>query len=147
MVLISPHSHPIAQLEIEMSKHLTEMTAEELQKQKAAWYREAHESGKIDAICMVGRELGESLSCRYGPKYSYKNGDIEIYIDDYGHYSTVTYKGKQVVSTHPCSGLYVPGDWEEEVLRYADAALAKQNEERLAREERERQKLLSELRA
>lgn len=125
-------------------KDLKDMTLEELRAQKKAWYDGNTKNGNIALLGAIARNLGSKLNHSYGPKYKYTEGNIEIYVDDYGGYMTVNVGGKLKVSTHN-EKLYVPGGWEEIISRLAPDT-KKQQEERMAADQiYEHQKLLNEL--
>jgi len=92
-------------------KDLNEMTVTELLEYKQKLYKDNTDNGNILKLKMIARVLGDLVPHNYGPKYLYKNGDIEIYVDDYGGYGTVHVGGKLKVSTHT-EQLYAPGEWE-----------------------------------
>jgi hypothetical protein len=120
------------------------LSLEELRKLKRQWYETAQENGSIAKCYLIGRELGENILHNYGPKYRWLYKDIDLYIDDYGHYMIVKYKEKEVCSDGN-GGLFVPGDWfkiiEEKVIEARKVKGKKENDYR----EEQRQKLLKEL--
>lgn len=104
------------------------MTSDELRALKAQWYKAACSDGSIALCALVARALGTNLDARYGPKYRWVGGAVEIYLDDYGNYMTVEAAGKRVCCTHTCESLFVPGAWMD-VVRQA-AAVARGHLER-----------------
>ena len=99
------------------TKGLSGLTVEELKELKSRWYKGALEDGSLNRCYLVCTVLGERLNDNYGPKYIYHNGGLELYVDDWGNYFTATWKGKQVLSTHPSTHLFIPGQWMEIGLR------------------------------
>ncbi len=126
-------------------KQLSEMTIEELREQKKAWYKDAKDTGKLSALRIIGEELGDNLNHRYGPKYLFAQNGIEIYVDNYGHYMTVSNGDKRVCSTHPCDQLFIPGEWYDGLSSLYDLAALKKESRELLRKEQERSALLREL--
>lgn len=120
-------------------------TLDELKSIKKKWYDDAASSGILGRIAKVCRELGLNLNSRYGPKYEYINGNIRVFVDDYGNYMDVHAEGKNVCSTHPCSRLFVPGDWTATIEAAYPAAVEVAAGKRLDREERERKALARDL--
>jgi len=112
---------------------------------KKKYYDDATSSGILGRIATVCRQLGSDLSQRYGPKYEYINGNIRIYVDDYGNYMTVQVDGKDVCSTHPCDRLFVPGNWTAIIETAYPAAAEVASGKFHDREERERQALAHDL--
>jgi len=124
---------------------LSELTNEELLKLKQKRYAEAQENGTIGKLYSIGRELGNNISARYGPKYSWNYDGITIYIDDYGNYMTIRGDDKLLCSTHFCDQLIVLGDWIEKVLSFYPVAIVERNK-RIARQtQKERERLLSQI--
>lgn len=62
-------------------------------------------------LAVLCREDGTRLSANWGPKYRLHKDGLEIYVDDYGGYTTVSYGGIQVASTHFCDQYILKGDW------------------------------------
>jgi hypothetical protein len=127
--------------------NINEMTAAQLQEQKQTWYKEAEENGILRKIYAIGVYLGERLPAKWGPKYQFydKEGCLEIYVDDYGNYFTARWKGKSVLSTHPCTHLFIPGLWTKIVERLFPEAEAVKIGIENAAEEGEKLELLKEL--
>jgi hypothetical protein len=134
-------------------KPIKEMTIEELKLLKIDWYRAAVENGSIAMCNLVARTFGRDpisienpgFSSTYGPKYLWRNGDIEIYVDDYGKYMTVKIDGKLVCSTHVTERLFIPGEWVERVRPFAESAAVKKSEWQLSEAEKKRRELIEEL--
>jgi hypothetical protein len=125
--------------------NLNEMTNDELLKLKQQRYKNAQEDGTISKLYVIGKELGNNLNDRYGPKYRWINDGIAIYVDDYGNYMTVRSDDKLLCSTHPCDRLIILGEWIEKVLKFYPEA-EKIREEKIAkREQKEREKLLEQI--
>ncbi len=122
-------------------KDLSKMSLKELEEHKAHLYNDNTKNGNINKLHVIARMLGERAHHNYGPKYRYKDGDIEIYVDDYGAYMTTRVSGKLKVSTHN-EKLYVPGEWEEIINRLYPQAQAKQNDLDIENEIHEKQRLL-----
>lgn len=96
---------------------LKDMTLEELKALKTAWYETADKDGTLLLLADIARKLGEKVNTTYGPKYRFTEDNIEIYVDDYGHYMTIYIDSKLKVSTHN-EKLYVKGDWENNIPRW-----------------------------
>lgn len=90
---------------------LTIKLLKDLQALRKRWYIEAKNEGLLSSIAHIARVLGKNLSHKCGPKYRYKTDEIDIYVDDYGSYTTVHYKSKLVCDTHICEQLFVYGKW------------------------------------
>lgn len=134
-----------------------DMDVNEIMEVGMEWYRTAL-SLNIPATCaLVARELGEAPSVRYGPKYSWEREGIIIYVDDYGKYMTVRdardldddidpdyryTKARQVCSTHPCSKLFIPGDWLEIIAPHIEPAEQRKERREKRRHENRRQRAL-----
>lgn len=121
------------------------MTADELKSLKTQWYETARQDGSLALCYLVGRELGTALNSRYGPKYLWKFSNVELYVDDYGHYLTVHQDNKLVCSTHDTNRLFVPGSWVESVKNAAIVARHKTEKKEFRREQEEVNRLMSEL--
>lgn len=126
-------------------RDLSLLTETELSDLKTEWYVEAQTSGKISDVYLVGKNLGTRLDANYGPKYSLKTGDLEIFVDGYGGYATADYKGKPVMNTHPCTRLYVPGPWEEIIQSIKENAVERRNKNMQDESDRRKKNLLSQL--
>lgn len=119
-----------------------EMTLEQLRTLKRQNYKNAINDGTLEFLSDIARHLGERQSSNYGPKYKWEHDNIEIFVDDYGNFMTVTVEGEQVASTHPCGQYIRGGGWLDEVK-----AFKKELEIVLAQKEldwvkKEREKLL-----
>jgi len=75
-------------------------TIKELQKLKSDWYEEAKINGNLSNLHTICKYLGERISHNYGPKYQFSDGDLKLYVDDYGNYLTLRKDDKLVCSTH-----------------------------------------------
>lgn len=125
--------------------NLQSLSLDELKALKAQWYQEADNHGILRGLAEVARTLGKKLPERYGPKFRWEGGDeVEIYVDDYGHYMTVHHKGRLVCSTHS-DRLFVPGDWSTQPLSLLTQARDCRDAERAAIEDKERARLVEEL--
>jgi len=125
-------------------KNLTEMSVKELEEHKQQLYTDNTNNGNINKLVTIARVLGANLHAKYGPKYSYREGNIEIYVDDYGHYSTVRIGDKLKVSTHS-DRLYAPGEWEEIIERLYPEAKRILDERAAKNEEQKKSDLLDKL--
>ena len=113
---------------------IKQMTKEELLKLKYQRYKNATEDGTIDKLYLIAEELGEKLSATYGPKYSWDNDQINIYVDNYGHYMTVNIDDKLVCSTHFCDQFIIPGKWLDTVLKSYQEAYEKSKQRKINQE-------------
>lgn len=125
-------------------KELNEMTVKELENLKRTLYKDNTENGNIHKLYTIARMLGEEVKHSYGPKYLYKYGENEIYVDDYGHYMTVRASGQLVVSTHT-DKLYVPGEWESVLTEAHPLAEEKLQRQSNAEEQKAKSDLLAQL--
>jgi hypothetical protein len=123
-------------------KDLNNMSLKELEEYKTKLYNDNTQNGNIHKLYTIARILGVSVPHNYGPKYLYKEDEIEIYVDDYGHYMTTKVNGKLKASTHN-DKLYAPGEWEEIINRLYPEAQAQQKEMNTANEQYEKQRLLN----
>jgi hypothetical protein len=121
---------------------LEQLTQKQLSDLKRDWYKRASDEHIIFNCHTIGRQLGERVDAKYGNKYRWVNGDIKIYVDDYGQYMTVGFKGKCVCSTHPTSYLFVPGEWVKVIDQYAQAAIDRKRAKELELAEQRRRSLL-----
>jgi len=120
-------------------------TVEELKRLKKEWYQNAMDTGMIAKIGKICRELGNKVPAKWGPKYQFDHGDLSLYVDDYGHYMTASYKDKMVCSTHFCEKLFVPGEWEKIITDHYPKAEKKEEmrtAEKLHKEKKELEKKL-----
>jgi hypothetical protein len=125
-------------------KELNEMTSKELEDLKKKLYKENTDNGNIEKLYTIARMLGDHVSHNWGPKYLYKNGEIEIYVDDYGHYMTVCVGGKLTVSTHN-EKLYVPGEWDTIISEVYPSAKGKLECQKAHTEQKAKSDLLNQL--
>ena len=130
--------------------NLENMTIEQLKALKQERYNEAREEGTLRAIASICRELGEDPAgpgyvSRYGPKRVWKQGDITVYVDDYGAYMTVSVEGKKVCSTHPCDQFIIPGDWIDAVLAHYSEAQERVEQREARQLTNERSRLMAHL--
>jgi hypothetical protein len=128
-----------------MNNDLQNMTIEQLKQLRKDNYELAQSSGILVKIANTARVLGVRLQDSYGPKYGYIFDNIKIYVDDYGNYMNVDFKGKEVCSTHATKLIFIPGKWQDEVLvktREAEDILNKQITDKI---EKERQELIKEM--
>ena len=126
------------------SKPIQEMTSKELETLKREFYVAATNDGRIDNLYLIARYLGERVSHNYGPKYRYIQGELEIYVDDYGNYMTAKLNSKLIVSTHN-ERLYVPGEWETHIPQLVYLAEAAKKDLASNREAEEKNELLTQL--
>lgn len=125
-------------------KELKDMTAKELEEHKVNLYKDNTDNGNIQKLRTIAKYLGEKVQHNYGPKYLFKDGAIEIYVDDYGGYMTVNVTGKLKVSTHN-EKLYAPGSWEAIINRLYPKAAASKHKEDSKTEDKRKQDLLDQL--
>lgn len=111
---------------------------------KASAYNQAREDGTISKLWMVADELGEDMNQRYGPKYQFNHGEIEIYADNYGNFMQIHLSGKLIVSTHN-ERLFVPGPWMDEMQPFIRQAQAKREQREWERDEKRRAELRKQL--
>lgn len=119
-----------------------EMTIEQLRALKEHNYKTAIHDGTFEFLANLARHFGVYQSCSYGPKYKWENddGNIVIFVDDYGHYMTVTVNGEKVASTHFCDQYIKSGNWFNEVHVFrgeVDRTIKKKQEEKEAKERAE----------
>lgn len=127
---------------METKEDLDKMTLDELYALRAERRKAAKENQVFFKLSEIARVFGEKVPHNYGPKYSYINKDIEIYVDDYGNYMTVHShkKGKMLASFGSKEdGFIIPGEWLDDVLElYPEAEEVrkkiKQDEEYMRRE-------------
>lgn len=81
-------------------KKLKMNTSEELKQLKKQWYDEASSNGNLSKLKQIARHLGTPIRHNYGPKYEFVDGDMEVYVDDYGNYATMKMIDRLVCSTH-----------------------------------------------
>lgn len=105
-------------------------------------FETAIKDGTTTKLYIIGRELGKSLNCKYGPKYQFKHNDTILYIDDYGGYMTIKTKEKTVYSDHVCDKFIIPCKEINELLSFYSKALNKKNEKNNYKYREERKKLL-----
>lgn len=122
-----------------------DLTVEQLRELQRRLYQQAGDDGTLRLLRLVAMELGEPVPAKYGPKWMWTADDVYIYRDDYGGYTTVSYKGQPVCSTHQCGAFFAPGPWVELVKKYAARAVQQADQRDAARNERERQELLHKL--
>ena len=91
------------------------MSLEELKQLKRAQYEEAQKSGVFQKLATVGRELGREVG-RPGPKYLWEESGVRVFVDDYGGYVTAHANEKLAASSHPCTRLFVAGQWQDVVM-------------------------------
>ena len=102
-----------------------QLSTVELAQLRRDLYSRAEKDGTLMKIAEVAREFGkdpagDGFVSTYGQKYLWKETvfgyPLEIYVDDYGNYMTVTLNNKRVCSTHLCDRLFVPNKWVDFVL-------------------------------
>ncbi|MCI0628276.1 MAG: hypothetical protein L0387_42605 [Acidobacteria bacterium] len=119
------------------------MSLEELKQLKRTQYEEARKSGVFQRLATVGRELGREVG-RPGPKYLWEESGVRVFVDDYRGYVTAHANEQLVASNHPCTRLFVAGQWQDLVLAYYPEAQEKASLREAARRETEKQRLQSE---
>lgn len=126
---------------------LQSMKIKELKELRKQWYQQAQQNGSLNRCYKVCTIRGKRISHRYGPKYLFFDDEhnLELYVDAYGNYFTATWKGKLVMSTHPCTQLFIPGDWMDIVNHFFPSAEKKAQQEEERQEKIERQNLIDEL--
>ncbi len=139
---------PVAFIDLrrDASDQLESLSEDQLRALKKQWYVRACNEGVISTCREIARQLGGDINHNYGPKYTWAQDGVDVYVDDYGKYMTVSYKGRRVCSTHPCDNLFVPGEWVLVIDQYAQAAKDKSNAKEARRVEERRQQLLGSLR-
>lgn len=126
-------------------RNLSDMTLKELKELRKEWYKQAVDDGSIARCYKVCTIIGELFDPEYGPKYrllNVKNG-LDLY--HYGNYIIATWKGKQVMSTHPCERLFIPGNWMKIVDELYMVAVEKQRQEKERQDNQRRQELQAKL--
>lgn len=121
------------------------MSVEFLKGLRGRWYSEAINQNVLGTIQRVTRALGRPLHERYGPKYEYVDGDLAVYLDDYGGYMSVTVAGRAVCHTHSGEQLFVPGPWVDRILAREQEADDKSTVRRMTDDEIERARLIDQL--
>jgi len=124
---------------------IKQMTKKELLELKCQRYKRAVDNGTIEKLYLIARELGKELSATYGPKYSWNKDQIDIYVDDYGHYMTVNINDKLVCSTHFCDEFIIPGEWLDIVLKSYQEAHIKNKQQETDRYNLEREEILKQI--
>ncbi len=119
------------------------MSLEELKQLKRTQYEEARKSGVFQRLATVGRELGREVG-RPGPKYLWEESGVRVFVDDYRGYVTAHANEQLVASNHPCTRLFVAGQWQDVVLARHPEAQEKATLREAARRETEKQRLQSE---
>ena len=120
-----------------------DLTNEEMQKLIKERYQDAKNSGLFGDIAMVARECGKYLNVRYGPKYKFIDGDIAVYVDDFGGYMTTHVGDKKMLSTHPCQPFFISGVWVDTVLSRLDEARLRIDQRKAIEEVERRSKLIN----
>jgi len=105
-------------MKVKSKEELENMSLSEIQTYKKNLY--AANKDNISRFKTIARTLGKNLHANYGPKYEFKQDNIRIYLDDYGHYLTIHDGDKLVVSTHN-EKLYAPGEWEKIINNHEEA--------------------------
>lgn len=101
---------------------LEDMSLDELKRLKHDRYSFARESGKLDMLRLICRELGEVTTITmYGTTYVWKEDIIRIYINTEWGYIGVIVNDIKKVSTF--DELYTSGKWESTVYRLEAEAL------------------------
>ena len=119
------------------------MSLEELKELKRTQYEEAKKSGMFQRLATVGRELGREVG-RPGPKYLWEESGVRVFVDDYRGYVTAHAHEKLVASNHPCTRLFVAGQWQDVILARHPEAREKATLREAASRETEKQRLQSE---
>lgn len=119
------------------------MGNEELKMKIRAQYDVACSFGTFAKLATIARELGESLSERYGPKYRFTEGELKIYVDDYGNYMTVHRGNEEIASTHTCDRFIKDGDWQNQLLKHFGEAQAKKMARESEASEKEKARLMA----
>ncbi len=70
---------------------------------------------------------------------------MRVFVDDYGRYVTVHVNEKLVASSHPCTRLFIAGQWQDVALARYPEAQEKAAQREAARREIEEPRLQSEL--
>lgn len=105
-------------------------------------------SEQIPAKCTtIGKYLGKRIPSKYGPKYEWvsKDKSIKIFVDGYGGFTIVSYRGKQVLSTHQTAHIFIPGEWVKQIYPLSEMAYTKKHEQQIIRNASEADKLRSKL--
>ena len=110
------------------------MEWKDLEQLKNELFENARKEGKSRKLSEIARHLGENIRHNWGPKYGFTDGDIRIYVDDYGNYMTVNDGKRLVCSTHN-ERVYIPAVCDEIIAKHFPAA-----EEIKARKDDERRK-------
>lgn len=121
-------------------------TTDELEAIQKEWYKRAKTEGIIGNCYLIGRELGSDpagpgYTSNYGPKRQWESDNLRIYVDDYGHYMTVSYHQKVVCSTHG-PDVFIPGEWVSIIDRVVPAASDRRNRREIEKAENNRRRLI-----
>lgn len=119
-------------------------TSEELKVLKKQWYDEAYNNGNLSKLRQIGRYLGTQLRHNYGPKFEFVDGDLKLYVDDYGNYTTLKMIDRLVCSTHN-ERLYVKSICDSFIAKHMPAVLTAIENESMEKEIMEREKMEKEL--
>jgi len=95
---------------------------------KHVWYEQAVSSGILQDITTLARELGEEpiATTKPGLQYTWRLGEVTVYLDDDNHYLTVHVGEQLVCSTQPTIRLFIPGYWLHGLAPYLERAQAHQ---------------------
>jgi hypothetical protein len=80
--------------------NLETLSYDELLALKCSRFEDAQRIEALTQIAEVARVLGRRLSATYGPKFSWEQGQVRVYVDDYGHHMQVHVGDREVCSTH-----------------------------------------------
>ena len=128
-----------------MDIDIDKMSNDQLKALRKQRYQEAIDNGTIGRIGMVCRYLGQKVPAKYGPKYLWDCGKINVYVDDYGHYMTASVDGKTILSTHSCDQFIIPGPAIDKILEFYPESDKKRTEKKDGFYQAEREKLLSQI--
>ena len=129
------------------AQELKNKSIDELNQLHADWYKGNEKN--IRLISDICREIGHKQNASCGPRYMIDEhigkNRIRVYVDDYGHYSTVYVNEKLVMSTHN-EKLFIPGEWVEAFLnKFLHIAEEKETARKNKEQEVKKQKLIDEL--
>lgn len=128
-----------------MTSNLSDLSIDELKALRERWYNTALYDGSIAKVVCVVREFGTCRPKKHGSNWLWRQGDVEIVLDDYTGYTYVTQGKRLVMARTDTSRLFVPGPWMDVVRTAAGRAIARIEARRAQAAEVEKALLLRQL--